>query len=163
MEFFMVQYPDSKALDGKLYVQDKFLAVRYLDSGTGQGLYKCFDEMLCYVGLQGLVEQNLIEFGCDGTNANIADGGFNSCNLVLITPSGIGRKGGLKALYFDVIDNVLLKMYYLYENSPKKCRKLQDVFESLKASFDEEIVPKGGTHPLRAHGTRFVSHKIEAL
>ena len=24
-------------------------------------------------------------------------------------------------------------------------------------------MPKGGTHPLRAHGTRFVSHKIEAL
>ena len=72
----MIQYPDSKALDGKLHVQDKFLAVRYLDSGTGQGLYKCFDEMLCYVGLQGLVEQNLIEFGCDGTNANIADGGL---------------------------------------------------------------------------------------
>ena len=65
--------------------------------------------------------------------------------------------------YFDVIDNLLLKMYYLYENSPKKCRELQDVVKSLKASFDEGEVPKGGTRPLRAHGTRFVSHKIEAL
>ena len=54
-------------------------------------------------------------------------------------------------------------MCYLYENSPKKCRELQDVVESFKASFDEGKMPKGGTHPLRAHGTRFVSHKIEAL
>ena len=32
-----------------------------------------------------------------------------------------------------------------------------------KASFDEGKMPKGGTRPLRAHGTRFVNHKIEAL
>ena len=37
------------------------------------------------------------------------------------------------------------------------------MIESLKASFGEAEVPKGGTRPLRAHGTRFVSHKIEAL
>ena len=54
-------------------------------------------------------------------------------------------------------------MYYLYEKSPKKCRPLQDVVESLKASFGEAQVPEGGPRPLRAHGTRFVSHKIEAL
>ena len=72
-------------------------------------------------------------------------------------------KGGLKITYFEVIDNLLLKMYYLYENSPKKCQELQDVVESLRASFDEREVPKGGTRPLRAHGTRFVNHKIEAL
>jgi len=47
-------------------------------------------------------------------------------------------KGGLKATDFDISDNLLLKMYYLYENSPKKCCELQDVVESLKASFDEE-------------------------
>ena len=58
---------------------------------------------------------------------------------------------------------MLLKIYYLYEKSPKKCRQLQDVVESLKASFGEGEVPKGGTRPLRAHETRFVSHKIEAL
>ena len=72
-------------------------------------------------------------------------------------------KGGLKGTYFDKIDHLLLKMYYLYEKSPKKCRQLQDVVESLKASFGEAQVPEGGTRPLRAHGTRFVSHKIEAL
>ena len=134
-ELFMVQYLDSKAVDGRLHVRDRFLAVRYLDSGTGEGLYKCFDEMLCYVGMQNLVDCKLVGFGCDGTNANIvADGGLKG-HLVQRLPSilvmwclshrvELAVKGGLKATYFDVIDNLLLKMYYLYENSPKKCREL---------------------------------------
>ena len=172
-ELFMVQYLDSKATDGKLHVRDRFLAVRYLVSSTGEGLYKCFDEMLCYVGMQNSVEHKLVGFGCDGTNANIADGGLKG-HLVQRFPSilvmwclshrvELAVKSGLKVTYFEVIDNLLLKMYYLYEHSPKKCRELKDVVESLKASFDEGEVPKGGTRPLRAHGTRFVSHKIEAL
>ena len=48
----MVQYLDSKATDGKLHVRDRFLAVKYLDSNTGEGLYKCFDKMLkCFAML----------------------------------------------------------------------------------------------------------------
>jgi len=69
----MVQYLNSKATDGQLCIRDKFLARKYLDSGTGEGLYKYFDEMVDCIGIQDLVEQKL---GCDGTNANIADGGL---------------------------------------------------------------------------------------
>jgi len=32
------------------------------------------------------------------------------------------------------------------KNQPKKCRQLQDVIESLKASFGEAEVPKGDTY-----------------
>ena len=169
----MVQYLDSKSTDGQLHVRDRFLAVRYLDSGTGEGLYKCFSTILCYIGMQSLVEHKLVGFGFDGTNANMADGGLKG-HLVRRFPSvfvmwclshrvELAVKGGLKTAYFEVIDNLLLKMYYLYEDSPKKCRELQDVVESLRASLDEREVPKGGTCPLRAHGTLFVSHKIEGL
>jgi len=69
-------------------------------------------------------------------------------------------KSGLKATYFDEIDNLLLKMNYLYEKSPKS---VESCIESLRLSFNEEELPKGGTRPLRAHSTHFVSHKIEAL
>ena len=53
-----------------------------------------------------------------------------------------------------MIDNLLLKMYYLYKNSPKKYRELEDVVGSLKASFDGREVSKGCTCPCE---TRFVS------
>ena len=62
-ELFMVQYLDSKSTDGQLHVRDIFLAMRYLDSGTDEGLYNA--TMLCYVGMQNLVEHKLVRFGCD--------------------------------------------------------------------------------------------------
>jgi len=131
--------------------------VKYLDSGTGEDIYNYFDEMVDCIGIKDLVE---LKLGCDGTNANIADGGLKGhlvqrFPLILVTWClvELAVKGGLKSTYFDEIDNLLLKMYYLYEKSPKKCQQLQDVIESLKASFGEAEVPKGGTHPLRAHGT----------
>jgi len=75
-ELFMVQCLDSKTSDGQLHIRDRFLAVKYLESATGEGLYKCFDDMISCIGMQDLVEQKLVGFGCDGTNANIADGGL---------------------------------------------------------------------------------------
>ena len=55
-------------------------------------------------------------------------------------------------------------MYYLYENSPKKCRELQDIVDELKQCFDPSVVPsEEGNRPLRACGTRFIPHKVAAL
>jgi len=112
----MVQYLDYKAADGQLHIRDWFLIVKYLDSGTGEGLYKCFDEMVVCIGIQDLVEQKLVGFGCDGTNANIADGGLKG-HLLQRIPSilvtwclshrvELAVKGGLKSTYFDEIDNL---------------------------------------------------------
>ena len=73
-------------------------------------------------------------------------------------------KDALKNTYFSTIDKLLLRMYYLYENSPKKCRQLQDIVDELKQCFDPSVVPsEGGNRPLRACGTRFITHKVAAL
>ena len=55
---------------------------------------------------------------------------------------------------------MLLRLYYLYQKSPKKCRKLADVVTDLKEIFE---FPDGGNLPVRAHGTRWISHKRKAL
>ena len=55
-------------------------------------------------------------------------------------------------------------MYYIYENSPKKCRELEVVVEELKGCLEPSEMPaSGGTRPLRACGTRFIAHKVAAL
>lgn len=55
-------------------------------------------------------------------------------------------------------------MYFVYEKSPKKCRKLQEVVEQLRECLDETEMPtKGGTRPLRACGTRFITDKVTAV
>ena len=33
----------------------------------------------------------------------------------------------LKNTYFATIDEMLLRLYYIYEKSPKKCRELEDI------------------------------------
>ena len=69
-------------------------------------------------------------------------------------------KNALKGTYFDSIDDMLLRLYYLYEKSPKKSRELVDIIKDLKEflSFDDN-----GIKPIRANGTRWITHKLYAM
>ena len=41
-------------------------------------------------------------------------------------------KDALKDTPLDVIDEFLLRLYYLYEKSPNKCRELEDLITDLR-------------------------------
>ena len=60
-------------------------------------------------------------------------------------------KDALKSTAFDAVDDMLLKLYYLYEKLPKKCRELEEVISDLKGciTFDE-----AGVKPIRASTRR---------
>ena len=76
----------------------------------------------------------------------------------------LSLKDALQFTFFDTIDDLLLRMYYIYEKSPKKCRALDDIGFELKSRFEQSEVPlKGGIRSLRACGTRFIAHKVAAL
>lgn len=76
----------------------------------------------------------------------------------------LSLKDALKSTYFDSIDDLLLKLYLLYKKSPKKCHQLEDVVASLRECLEPHDLPhKGGSYPLRASGTHFVAHKVNAL
>ena len=99
-------------------------------------------------GLRGLLQQRLpwvIVFWC------------------LIHRLELSLKDALKNTFFSSVDEFLMQVYYVYEKSPKKCRELQDVVEELRACIEPTELPSGGDRPLRAFGTRFVSHKFSAL
>ena len=148
-------YFDPHAPDGKVHVRSRFL--RALD----------------HVGIVGW-EEKLIGFGCDGASVNIGAGGLRG-SLEKSVPwvvvfwclahrLELSLKDALKDTFFCSIDEMLLQVYYLYEKSPKKCRELNDVVAELKTCFESSVVPdEGGNRPLRACGTRFVSHKVAAL
>lgn len=61
---------------------------------------------------------------------------------------------------FDLIDDMLLKLYFIYEKSPKKCRELEEIISDLGefVSFTDK-----GIKPLRASGSRWISHKLSAM
>ena len=41
-------------------------------------------------------------------------------------------KDALKSSTFDQIDDMILRLYYIYDKSPKKCRELEGIISYLK-------------------------------
>ena len=60
---------------------------------------------------------------------------------------------------FQEISEMLLRLYYLYHNSPKKSQKLTSIVDNLKDVFN---LPSGGTLRTRCHGSQWISHRKKA-
>ena len=70
----------------------------------------------------------------------------------------------LSKTYFTSVDELLFRIYYLYEKSPNKCHELNEVVAELKQCLEAGHLPaEGGNRPLRPCGTRFVAHKVAAV
>ena len=98
--------------------------------------------------------------GTDGALVNISDQnsmkGIHQCSLPWLFWSWcfahclkLARKDSLCSHLFNDIDEMLLRLYYLYEKSPKKCRELGDIVDDLKEVYE---FPEGGNLPVRAQG-----------
>ena len=172
-ELFLVLYFDPHSADGKVYVRDRYFAVRELGSGTAPGLLECLERALLYMGITDW-EQKLIGLGCDGCSANMGERGLRGLlqqrlpwvEVFWCLAHGLelSLKDALKNTFFSSVDELLLQVYYVYEKSPKKCRELQEVVDELRVCLEPSELPlQGGNRPLRACGTRFVAHKIAAL
>lgn len=117
--------------------------------------------------------EKLIGFGCDGTNVNTAAGGLRGylekavpwivVFRCLAHRLQLSLKDALGSTFFSTVDHMPMHVYYLYEKSPKKCVKLQEVVGELKQCLEDGDLPARGNRPLRACGTRFVAHKVTAL
>ena len=76
----------------------------------------------------------------------------------------LALKDALKATYFSTLEEMLMRIYYLYAKAPKKCRELEEVIASLAKCLDvSEFSESGGKRPIRSCGTRFICHKVAAL
>jgi hypothetical protein len=61
---------------------------------------------------------------------------------------------------FKSASEMLLRLYSLYSKSPKKLRELTDLVSDLKQVFK---FPESGDTQLRSKGSRWISHKRQAL
>ena len=115
----------------------------------------------------------LVGYGCDGASVNIV------CNALkgyfeeavpwiiifwcLAHCLELAVKDALKSTLFDDVDDMLMRAYYIYKRSPKKCRELEEIVHSLKQCLDDGDMPDKGNKPIRACGTRFIDHKVAAM
>ena len=76
----------------------------------------------------------------------------------------LALKDALSKSYFTTVDELLFRIYYLYEKSPKKCHELNEVVAELKQCLEPgHLRGEGRNRPLRPCGTHFVAHKVAAL
>lgn len=103
----------------------------------------------------------VLGIGTDGASANIANAGLkgiveNKMEWIfwmwcLAHQLELAIKDGLSNTSFSVIDELLLRLYYIYENSPKKCRELAEIANDLRQFFEFD---DGGLRPVRASSSR---------
>ena len=144
-ELFLVLYFDPHSADGKVHVRDQYFTIRELGSGTASGLMECIDRALQYMGITDW-EQKMIGLGCDGCSANMGKRGLQGLlqqrlSWVVVFWCLAHRlklylKDALKNTFFSSVDELLLQVYFVDEKSPKKCRKLQEIVDELRACLD---------------------------
>ncbi len=173
-EVFLVVLCDPFSTVGKIRVRNEFLTVRQPGRATAESLFSCLRAAMGFLGVANW-EHKLIGMGCDGASVNL---GSTSGLKGLLTEAmpwivvfwclahrlELALKDALKDTFFMQVDEMLLRIYYLYEKSPQKCVELDDIISELKQCLEPSDLPtKGGNRPLRACGTRFVAHKVVAL
>lgn len=172
-ELFLIVYFDPFCSDGSVHVRNKYLCVRQPRSVCATGLFGAFERALSYLEVDQQPSK-LIGFGCDGASVNMGGNGvrglIQSDRPWVVTVWCFAHrlkltiKDALKRSYFSDVDEFLLRVYYVYSKSPKKCQELEEVVSELKQCLNPSEFPDGsGVRPLRACGTRFLAHKVCAL
>ncbi len=163
----------------ELNVCTRFISVSNPTRGNAAGLYECVREGLKFMGIESVNVESVLGVsgmpvldgsGSDGTAVNVADGGLKGMmqrtlpwlhwSWCYAHRLELTCKNAFRSPLFTLIKEMLLRLYYLYENSPKKCPELYSITENLKEVFE---LPKGGNRPVRSQGTRWISHKRKAL
>ena len=170
---FMAVWCDVNGADEKIHTQTSYFHVGRPSTVDAAGLFQSLSIALRELGIAEVDVEHcskLVGIGSDGAASNIARGGLRGLveaelswvfwMRCLAHRLELAVKDALKGTAFDAIDDMLLKLYYLYEKSPKKCRQLEDVISDLNNCI---TFNGGGSRPIRASGSRWVSHKLNAM
>lgn len=172
-EVFMAVWCDSTNADEKVHTRTTYFHMCRPKTVNTAGLFQSLKSALLRFGISDIDPENgekLVGIGSDEASTNIARGGLkglveSQCEWIFLMWCLAHRlqlavKDALKGTAFDAVDDMLLKLYYLYEKAAKKCRELAEVVTDLKECIN---VHEAGIKPIRATGSRWVSHKLDAV
>ena len=180
-ELVLVQYC---ALDDT--AQEMRSCVRYLSlqvpiKANADGLIRCLGDALLVLGTDNILDQSsvlkvegkplLVGGATDGASVNVAEQNGMKGKLQKELPwlhwvwcyahrLELACKDAFSSQLFKDVDEMLLRLYYLYAKSPKKSRELTDIVKDLKEVWE---FADGGDIPKRAQGSRWINHKRKAL
>ena len=113
----------------------------------------------------------LVGVGTDGATVNVARQNGLRGQMQRVLPwlfwswcyahrLELACKDAFTSSLFSSLQEMLLRLYYLYEKSSKKSSDLAVIVEDLKRGFD---LSQGGSRPIRSCGMRCITHKRKAL
>ena len=158
---------ETSAGDERVHTRIAYLGIERPKNVTGIGLFDVLEMSLRRIGIQELTEHHcikLVGIGTDGASNNLAARRLKGLveekldwiywMWCVAHRLELSTKDPLKVTYFDSIDDMLIKLFYVYERSPKKCRELSELVADLKEflQFDDQHKTKG-VRPIRATGT----------
>ena len=160
----------------------RYFSVATPKKADSSGLIACLSQCLSPLGIADVLDQEnllraadqkpvIVGGGTDGASVNVGEQNGMRGLMQRASPwlmwswcyahrLELACKNALASKYFKGIEEMLLRLYYLYEKSPKKSKELREVVEDLKIVFE---FPKGGNLPVRAQGSRWITHKRKAL
>ena len=157
----------------------RYLSVVTPNKADADGLVNCLGEALKRLQIEDVLDKDgvlgvqpvLVGGGTDGASVNISQHNGMRGTMERALPwlfwawcyahhLELASKNGLTSKLFKELEEMLLRLYYLYEKSPKKTRELASVVEELKEVFE---FPKAGNVPIRSQGSRWINHKRKAL
>ncbi|XP_065918333.1 zinc finger protein 862-like [Dysidea avara] len=158
----------------------RFLSLESPKKANASGLVKCLSQSLAPLGITDILDENMLSAegkpvlvggGTDGASVNVAE--HNGMKGMMLSSHPwlvwswcyahhleLASKNALTSDLFISIDEMLLRLFYLYEKSPKKTRELEEVVKDLQEVYE---FPKGGNKPVRCQGSRWINHKRKAL
>ena len=158
----------------------RFFTLACPEKADATGLVNCLSQSLAPLGITDILGQNILSTegkpvlvggGTDGASVNVSGhngmrGKMQSSHSWLVWSwcyahrLELACKNALTSKLFKSIYEMLLRLFYLYERSPKKARELEEVVKELQVVFE---FPKSGNKPVRSQGSRWINHKRKAL
>ena len=172
-EVLLVVWFDPDGLDEKVHTRMDYFMVSRPQSVTAEGLFEVLKGGLRRLGIPAVSAdecKKLVGVGTDGASSNIAAHGLKGLveehldwifwMWCMAHRLELAVRDALKDMPFDLINEMLLQLYYVYEKSPKKCRELEDIISDLRECL---VFDDSGIRPIRASGSRWITHKVNAM
>ena len=144
-ELLLVVWFDKEGVREQVCTHSSYLSIKRPSSVSAQGLFQVLADVLQSLGITAVSRSEatkLVGIGTDGAAAIIAGAGLKGLvedelpwifwMWCLAHRLELAIKDTLKGTSFDQIDEMLLRLDYIYERSPKKCRQLEDIITHLK-------------------------------
>ena len=143
-ELFLIIWCDINGTDDKVHSRMSFHSVARPHAVTSMGLFNCLQEALLPLEIQGINASEctkLIGVGTHGASANVAAGGLKGLieeelpwvywMWCLAHRLELAVHDALKGTAFDVIDEMLLRLYYVYEKSAESLTISSLIYRNL--------------------------------